>query len=1442
MDNFFDRTATVDSGDEEEEEFDEETGEPVDRSRKSKATNGDVDDSSEEEDDDDDEEEARRIREGFIVDDPEEDDEAARERRRERKKRRREEREEDEVLDEEDLDLIGELHPDFDHRQAEKNKFKRLKRGHRDDRSANEVRGVEDIFSDEEEGGEAVAPARGRGAFGQYGDEMDDFIEQDEFPDEEGGQLDDDLGVRAPRRPGFADLQNLRESGLDEADLEDMRGAFGNGDEFGWALEAEAENNEELADPEKPLELKDVFEPSQLIEKMLTDDDNNIRMNDVPERFQLARKPYQDQAELPEEELAEWEAEEAKWVAGMLFPKKKNISPSLRGPFEQAVKTVLRFMNVEDYEPPFIFQNRKDYLIHSEQVPISPNPNNPGAPAYDIKAEKLLSQTDLWDVLEQDLKFRAFSERRRAIRTSVAALKEQISDFSDTVFDDLLPLAAQIDDLQDLQDYLNFQYSGRLKDVAAERAEANGLQKRAGGKRSPWDKVRQGPAYHLVRAFGITADQLAVNVDKSGRRTYTDDTDLRPDDLADTLVRDPDYPTGQSILAAAKAMVVEEIVMSPRLRRYMRQIYYEKLVFDVQRTEKGHKQIDEGHPYYEFKYLRGQKVRTMMLDTPEMFLRMLKAESEGLVEVRVRLQGERKVKEDLQKAIESDSFSEVADAWNELRREVLDTALAHLHKIISKGVKDNVRSECENKLAGYCRDAYTQKLDQAPWKPRGMEAGTLPRVLALSNGGGNRSDAICWAYLEENGRVLENGKFSDLRLPAPGLAESKDVEAFVELVERRKPDVVAVSGWSVETRRLYKDLQDIIEKHTLHGAPWTDDNDQERLDPLEVVIANDEVARLYHTSNRANAEHPGLPPLTRYAIGLAKYLQSPLKEYAALGRDIVSISFDPNQQLVPEDKLLKYLETAMVDMVNLVGVEINDAVNDPYTANLLPYICGLGPRKAAYMLKIINQNGGEIITREELVGDVDQGKRQAVGPKVWTNCSSFLYISYDDNEIGADYLDNTRIHPEDYDIARKMAADALEMDEEDIKAEVDENGNNAVVRKLIKDAEQDKVNDLLLEQYAEQLETKFSQRKRATLETIRAELQNPYEELRRAFESLTTEEIFTMLTGETRDTLADGMIVPCSVKRTFLDHLEVKLDCGIDGDIPDIEYPDEMKNSGLEPRQVWAPHQTIQAKLMFIDRKKLAAKLTLRESELSVPYRRAVDHDIDEWDYEQEARDKKELKKVIDAGTWRAQRVIKHPVFRPFNSSQAEQFLQPHGRGDCVIRPSSNGPDHLAVTWKIHDDMYQHIDVLELSKENEFSVGRILKIGGKYTYSDLDELIALHVKAMAKKVDEMMGDERYQSGSKQQTEQWLTTYTEANPKRSMYAFCLNPKHPGYFYLCFKAGQNAPLSSWPVKVIPNAFELQGHKYPDMRALKNGFKLLFANRGAAGAPGAAVNGRR
>ncbi len=94
-----------------------------------------------------------------------------------------------------------------------------------------------------------------------------------------------------------------------------------------------------------------------------------------------------------------------------------------------------------------------------------------------------------------------------------------------------------------------------------------------------------------------------------------------------------------------------------------------------------------------------------------------------------------------------------------------------------------------------------------------------------------------------------------------------------------------------------------------------------------------------------------------------------------------------------------------------------------------------------------------------------------------------------------------------------MAGDALELDEEDVKVETDEGGPAAVVRKLFKEEAQEKVNELILEEYAEQLERNYNQRKRATLETIRAELQAPYEELRRSFVMVGADEVFTMFTG-----------------------------------------------------------------------------------------------------------------------------------------------------------------------------------------------------------------------------------------------------------------------------------------------------------------------------------------
>jgi transcription elongation factor SPT6 len=1186
-------------------------------------------------------------------------------------------------------------------------------------------------------------------------DEFADFIEQDFSEGEGREQEDDDAEVARTVRRRLAGAKDT--AGLDEAALEDLREAFGDGGEYDWALELQEQEDQEAGrvDPEdpdvlKPIELKDVFEPSQLAERMLTDEDNLIRAVDEPERFQIARKPYKHLI-ITEEQFKE----EARWISNLILPKKR-LQQDLREPFQKSVAKVLEFMIAEEYEVPFIFQHRKDYLIHAAKVAVTPDPwGSPSAvQQFTLKAEKLLNQSDLWEIFDLDLKFRALIDKRNALQRTYDNLVS-IARVQDEVFEQMLPEAVTMEELQDIQDYMHFVHATRLADVALVNGDSiKSTHRRPGATKAIFERIRSSRVYSLVRAFGITADAFAQNANANvegniaHRRQYTEDPAEKPEDMANspTILDPPEYSDGAQCLRAAKAMFAEEIFLSPRMRKVMRRHYYEDGTIDCFRTEKGLRKIDEQHPYYEFKYLRNQQLGDIARQ-PGLFLRMLRAEEEGLMEVKVRLQNYDSLKKELYKALESDNFSEVADAWNQERRNVLDIALQKLDQVMARGVKENLKTECENQVAKACREEFLKKLDQAPYKPKGMMLGTIPRVLALSNGMGTFGrDAICWAWIEEDGRVLENGKFVDLSMgdPEKGTKDGADVEAFEELVQRRKPDVLGISGFSVETKRLLDQLEQIIMAKNLRGADYEGEDDQPVNDPLEVVIVNDEVARLYQTSHRSTMEHPGFTSTTKYCVALAKYLQNPMKEYASLGRDIVSITFDPNQAYVPQEKILKQLETAMVDMVNLCGVDINEAVSDSYTANLLPYVCGLGQRKASQMLKAINVNGGVVITRAELVGDVDAHRLAAVGPRVWNNCASFLYIEFDPSEPESDYLDNTRVHPEDYELGRKMAADALELDEEDIQLEVQENGDGAIVRKLIKDEAQEKVNDLILEEYAEQLERNFNQRKRATLETIRAELQQPYEELRRNFAMLTTDEIFTMFTGETRDSLCEGMIVPMSVKKVHDDLVEGKLDCGVLGQVEAVDISSRLDVSA---KQLYQQGQTVQAKIMSLHRKTFTAKMSLDEEQLRRPYRKEYDRMVGEWDEQQEQMDKENMEEKNQV-SGRTQRVIKHPLFRSFNAAQAEEYLGSQARGDVVIRPSSKGHDHLAVTWKVSDNVYQHIDVLELGKENEFSVGKTLRVGGKYNYSDLDELIVNHVKAMARKVDEMMLHEKYQQFSK----------------------------------------------------------------------------------------------
>jgi len=239
-----------------------------------------------------------------------------------------------------------------------------------------------------------------------------------------------------------------------------------------------------------------------------------------------------------------------------------------------------------------------------------------------------------------------------------------------------------------------------------------------------------------------------------------------------------------------------------------------------------------------------------------------------------------------------------------------------------------------------------------------MQLGETASVLAVSWGKGDPlKDAISVIFMDDGGRMREYIKIDNL-------GDSDNRDEFVDIIRRRKPDVIVVGGFSMATAKLSQRVKEIV------GGSQNPEINTPAFD-IPVIYVNDELARIYHVNARAKAEFNSLPPNARYCVGLARYAQSPLDEYAALGPDITAITFDDEQHLVslhfttslnadlmlcqvPKEKLLVALERALVDVTNKVGVDINRAVTDRYYQHLLPFVCGLGPRKAREMVTKID--------------------------------------------------------------------------------------------------------------------------------------------------------------------------------------------------------------------------------------------------------------------------------------------------------------------------------------------------------------------------------------------------------------------------------------------------------------------------------------------------------
>lgn len=173
---------------------------------------------------------------------------------------------------------------------------------------------------------------------------------------------------------------------------------------------------------------------------------------------------------------------------------------------------------------------------------------------------------------------------------------------------------------------------------------------------------------------------------------------------------------------------------------------------------------------------------------------------------------------------------------------------------------------------------------------------------------------------------------------------------------------------------------------------------------VSYMVVSEAGASVYSASKLAAEEFPEYDVSLRSAVSIARRLQDPLAELVKI--DPKAIGVGQYQHDMPKARMDEALSGVVEDCVNSVGVDLNTASH-----SLLSHIAGINASIAKNIVSYREENG-RFTDRKQLL------KVAKLGPKAYEQCAGFLRVSE-----GKNPLDNTAVHPESYDAAKKIIAE-----------------------------------------------------------------------------------------------------------------------------------------------------------------------------------------------------------------------------------------------------------------------------------------------------------------------------------------------------------------------------------------------------------------------------------
>ncbi|MBP3619710.1 MAG: RNA-binding transcriptional accessory protein [Clostridia bacterium] len=451
-----------------------------------------------------------------------------------------------------------------------------------------------------------------------------------------------------------------------------------------------------------------------------------------------------------------------------------------------------------------------------------------------------------------------------------------------------------------------------------------------------------------------------------------------------------EVPTALDAIAGAKDIIAERISDSAELRKELRDIIANKGFVTCALLENENNLTYE--TYADFK----QEVRNL---PSHRILAINRGEKEKCLKVEVV------VDEKLTIPVIEKHFKKDNEDTNALIDETIADAYERL-------LFPSLERECRNNLTDMA-DEQAIKMFEVNLRPLLLEA-PLKNNTILGFDPAYRTGCKI-AVIDKNGAVLD----TTVVYPTPPQSKTEEsIEKLKNLIEKHKVDIISIgNGTASKESEIF--VAELI-KHINR--------------PVSYAVVSEAGASVYSASKLGAEEFPDFDVSLRSAVSIARRLQDPLAELIKI--DVKSIGVGQYQHDMPQNRLTEVLTGVVEDCVNSVGVDLNTA-----SPSLLSYVSGLNMSIAKNIVKFRTENNG-FKCREELL------KVSKLGPKAYEQCAGFLRVVGGEN-----VLDNTAVHPESYDAARKLLA-SFNLTEEDVK-----NNNLVLLPKMVEQKGEKKVAD-----------------------------------------------------------------------------------------------------------------------------------------------------------------------------------------------------------------------------------------------------------------------------------------------------------------------------------------------------------------------------------------------